>query len=167
MLNAKRSRISPPRGPNVEREQVRLRIASDVMNEVRKLCRSRSVSIAHVIESVLHDRLVSINEPTSLDSLESAIGDLRQDLRLTQGDIERLGEALAFYVYQWFCHTVPIPDSQKKAAAAKGKRRYLTFVQALQNRVHSGRSFLSEIAKDSQDSDSRGIDGAEAMDSEE
>ena len=130
------------------REQVRMRIATEVMGELRSIAKARSVSIAYVAESVLHEQLISGREPASLRGIEASIGDLKRELQLTQGDIERLGEALAFYVYQWFCHTTPIPVTQRKAAAVEGKKRYHNYLRILQNRLHSGRSFLGEIAKD-------------------
>jgi hypothetical protein len=127
------------------KEQIRLRLSAELLTELRGICRARDVSIGDVVQSILHERLLSGREPGTLRSLELSIAELRQAQRNLNDDIDRLAEAFAFYVYQWFCHTIPMPVSQRKAAALDGKRRYQNYVRILQKRLEAGSSFLSAM----------------------
>lgn len=88
----------------------------------------------------------------SADQREAAI--TRRLDRLTRA-IERLErnqtittEALALFVRFWLTTTLPLPDTMREAAQAKGRERYEGFVETLGRRLAKGSTLIKEVSED-------------------
>ena len=84
--------------------------------------------------------------------MEAALG--RRLERLTR-HVERLerhitisNEALALFVRFWLTATPPLPDTAQPTAKAKGRERYVGFVEALGRRLARGQTLAREISLD-------------------
>jgi predicted transcriptional regulator len=101
---------------------------------------------------VVETALASYLSPDHSERMEAALG--RRLDRLTR-QVERLerhisisNEALALFVRFWLTVTPPLPDTAQPAAQAKGRERYLSFVEALGRRLARGQSLAQEISQD-------------------
>lgn len=64
-------------------------------------------------------------------------------------DLQIANEAIALFVRAWLTATPPAPDGEARAAMeAKGRARYEGFLQALGQRLASGRSLTAEVLSD-------------------
>jgi predicted transcriptional regulator len=90
--------------------------------------------------------------PDGPDQLEAALG--RRLDRLTRGlerverDLSIANEAHALFIRAWLTATPAMPDEARGAADAKGRERYLGFVEALGRRLAAGRSITKEVLQD-------------------
>ena len=129
-----------------ETKQARVRFRKTTLEQLISIAKSRNVTVSHVVDSVLQEWLSPIADPVNLKSIEIALAELKTSHQVFQHDLECFAEAFAYYTYQWFCHTVSLPTSQKSAAAIDGKKRYRIFLERLRTRLEEGRSFLGEIS---------------------
>jgi hypothetical protein len=76
-----------------------------------------------------------------LDRLDRRADRLERDLGIAV-------EMLALFIRFWLTATPSLPDAAQAAARAKGRERYIGFIDALGRRLSQGRSFAREIADD-------------------
>jgi predicted transcriptional regulator len=101
---------------------------------------------------IVQTALNSFLSPDNSERMEAALG--RRLDRLTR-QVERLerhttisNEALALFVRFWLTATPPLPDTAQRAAQAKGRERYESFVEALGRRLARGQTLAKEISLD-------------------
>jgi hypothetical protein len=119
-----------------------------LFDRLESMARSRRLPKTHIVEAAL----ASFLTPDDSDQREAAI--TRRLDRLTRA-IERLerdqeitGEALALFIRYWLTSTPPLPDDLREAAQAKGKERYLGFVETLGRRLAKGTTLAKEVIRD-------------------
>ena len=116
--------------------------------ELESLAARRKVSKSQIVEAALASYL----SPDAADQREAAI--VRRLDRLTRS-IERLerdvtisSEAVALFVKFWLTTTLPLPDTMRDAAQAKGRERYEGFVDALGRRLARGNTLTKEVSEE-------------------
>ena len=86
------------------------------------------------------------------DSLEAALGRrldrMSRQIERLERDIGISNEAHALFIRAWLSATPALPPEARAAADAKGRERYLGFVEALGRRLAAGRSLAKEVLED-------------------
>jgi predicted transcriptional regulator len=104
---------------------------------------------------IVRAALASFLTPDGPEQLEAALSRRLDRLARAQDRQERdLGiglEALALFIRAWLTATPPVPEPGRAAAEAKGRERYLGFVEALGRRLAAGRSLRDEVLEDRAD----------------
>jgi hypothetical protein len=101
---------------------------------------------------IVRAALASFLSPDGRDQLEAALG-RRLDrmvrcLERLERDLAICNEAQALFIRAWLIATPPVPEPGRTAAEAKGRERYVGFVEALGRRLAAGRSLAKEILQD-------------------
>lgn len=83
--------------------------------------------------AIVEDALRAYIDPDSDPTREELLLKRMDQFDIRQGAIERdlalCTETLAQYILYWLTHTHPIPDGERDAARAVGKRRFNEFLQ--------------------------------------
>ena len=124
------------------------RLPPELASQLADYANRKRVPQALVVETALASYL----SPDNSERMEAALG--RRLDRLTR-QAERLerhvtisNEALALFVRFWLTVTPPLPDTAQPAAQAKGRERYVGFVEALGRRLAKGQTLSQEITQD-------------------
>lgn len=124
------------------------RLPPELASQLADYANRKRVPQALVVETALASYL----SPDNSERMEAALG--RRLDRLTR-QTERLerhvtisNEALALFVRFWLTVTPPLPDTAQPAAQAKGRERYVGFVEALGRRLAKGQTLSQEITQD-------------------
>lgn len=106
--------------------------------------RKRS-SQAEIVEAAL----VSFLSPDSSERMEAAfsrrIDHVVRQLDRLDHSVEVGNEALALFVRFWLTATPPLPDTATPAVQAKGKERYIAFLEALARRLDEDVRFVDGV----------------------
>ena len=124
------------------------RLPPELARQLADYANRKRVPQALVVETAISSYL----SPDNPERMEAALA--RRLDRLTR-QVERLerhvtisNEALALFVRFWLTATPPLPDTAQPAARAKGRERYVGFVEALGRRLAKGQSLAKEISQD-------------------
>jgi predicted transcriptional regulator len=83
------------------------------------------------------------------EQLEAALGRrldrMSRQLERLERDVAIADEALALFIRAWLTATPAVPESVRAAAEAKGRERYVGFIEALGRRLAGGRSLGREV----------------------
>lgn len=86
------------------------------------------------------------------EQLEAALGRrldrMSRQLERLERDVTIADEALALFIRAWLIATPAVPEQTRVAAEAKGRERYLGFVEALGRRLAAGRSLAKEVLEE-------------------
>lgn len=92
-------------------------------------------SQAHIVEQALRARF----DPDAKATLEARLLKRMDAFDLRQAAIERevsfTFEALCHYVFYWLTQTEPLPDGERDAAHALGKRRFDYFISQVATKI--------------------------------
>lgn len=101
---------------------------------------------------IVRTALASFLTADGPEQLEAALSRRLDRLARGQERLERdLGislEAIALFIRAWLTATPPVPEPGRPAAEAKGRERYLGFIEALGRRLAAGRSLRQEVLED-------------------
>lgn len=101
---------------------------------------------------IVRAALASFLSADGPEQLEAALGRrldrMSRQLERLERDVTIADEALALFIRAWLTATPSVPDSLRAAAEAKGRERYVGFVEALGRRLAAGRSLASEVLEE-------------------
>lgn len=101
---------------------------------------------------VMRAAVASFLSPDGPDQMEAALGRrldrMSRQVERLERDIGIANEAMALFVRAWLTATPAVPDDGRAAAEARGRERYLGFIEALGRRLASGRSLAKEVSED-------------------
>ena len=124
------------------------RLPPELARQLADYANRKRVPQALIVETAL----ASFLSPDNSERMEATLG--RRLDRLTR-QVERLerhttisNEALALFVRFWLTATPPLPDTAQPTAKAKGRERYVGFVEALGRRLARGQTLAQEISLD-------------------
>lgn len=121
----------------MKRNRINIRVSDDLWERLTVEAAAHGSTMTAIIETAIEQYLdldrVQASEAQLLSRIDSF--DLRQDRIET--DLRLCTETLAQYVLYWLTQMQPIPEAERDAAHALGKRRYDYFVQQVAKRVGS------------------------------
>ncbi|MBY0329942.1 MAG: ribbon-helix-helix domain-containing protein [Acetobacteraceae bacterium] len=130
------------------RTKATFRLPPELIQRLTDYAARKRVSQAVVVEAALESYL----SPDGAERLEAALARRLDRLSRASERLERhitIGnEALALFVRFWLTSTPPLPDAALAAVQAKGRERYVAFVEALGRRLAQGQRLDVELATD-------------------
>lgn len=132
------------------RVRLNVRIAAELAEQLDALVRRERRTQADIVETAL----LSLFSPDSIDRRD-AIVTRRLDRQARQIEAMRqeliVGtESLALYIRYFLTVTPALPESQQKAARAKGAERFAAFTENLGRRLGEGKRLLGDLHLDTQ-----------------
>lgn len=113
----------------MKRHRINIRLADEMWFRLQTEASSHEVTMTAIIETALAQYF----EPEKVEARENALLSRMDRFDARQGQIEadvRLcTETLGQYVLYWLTRTEPIPEGERDAAHALGKRRYDYFTR--------------------------------------
>lgn len=86
------------------------------------------------------------------DQLEAALGRrldrIVRQLERVERDLSISNEAHGLFIKAWLTATPAVPEGARMAVEAKGRERYLGFIEALGRRLAAGRSLRAEVLEE-------------------
>ena len=125
--------------------QVRFRLSKDNFQRLEKEAQARRVSVNYLIGVVIDQALSEATPEKAWETGLKMMSEVRARQKAIGQDFECLFETLCLFVYQWFCHTMALPESQKRAAAIDGKQRFEKFLDLVRTKLNDGRSPFSRL----------------------
>lgn len=145
MLDRKSSSRQRSYSPRRNSKQVRFRVSADSLLRLEKEARSRRVSVNYLVGVLVDDALSKATPDSAWETGLKLMAEVKARQKNIGTDIECMFETLCFFVYQWFCHTTPLPESQRRAAAIDGKHRFEKFLELVRSKLNEGRSPFSRL----------------------
>lgn len=114
-----------------------IRISEVLRDEIRKAAEEKGLSISGLVGSAVQEYL---SDQRGLDekSARAKLIRLERSFKGLRSDIEVLLEVILHFVFQWFCYTPALGDSDKDAVLIEARERYNRFVAILKRRLESG-----------------------------
>lgn len=116
-------------------KRINIRVEDELWEKLKLEAHAHSASMTAIIEMALRQYF----HP---DEIERRDGELlsrmdRYDARQDQieTDLRLITETLAQYVLYWLTRTQPLPEGEREAAYALGRRKYERFIQQVANRM--------------------------------
>lgn len=101
---------------------------------------------------IVRAAVASFMSADGADQLEAAIGRrldrISRQLERLERDLGISNEAHALFIRAWLSATPALPEAGRASAEAKGRERYLGFVEALGRRLAAGRSLAKEVLEE-------------------
>jgi len=130
------------------RSKATFRLPPDLIRRLADYAARKRVSQAAVVEAALESYL----SPDGPDRLEAALSRRLDRLSRASERLERHvtvgNEALALFVRFWLTSTPPPPDTSIASSQAKGRERYVGFVEALGRKLAEGPALTDELSVD-------------------
>jgi len=122
------------------------RLPSDLAGKLVGHAGRKRVPQALVVETAPHSfrRII----PSGWKPLGRRLERLTRHVERLERHITISNEALALFVRFWLTATPPLPDTAQPTAKAKGRERYVGFVEALGRRLARGQTLAREISLD-------------------
>ncbi len=145
-----RQRSNSPRRNN---KQVRFRVSTSSFLRLEKEARSRRVSVNYLVGVLVDDALSKATPDSAWEVGLRMLSEIKSRQKILGTDLECMFETLCFYVYQWFCHSTPLPESQRRAASVDGKIRFEKFLELVKGKLNEGKSPFSRLLEGDKDDD--------------
>lgn len=119
----------------MKRNRINIRVSDELWERLTVQAAAHGSTMTAIIETAIEQYFDLPQVLASEAQLLSRIDrfDLRQDRMET--DLRLCTETLAQYVLYWLTQMQPIPEAEREAAHALGKRRYDYFIQQVAKRV--------------------------------
>lgn len=121
----------------MKRNRINIRLTDDMWFRLQTEASSHEATMTAIIETALAQYF----EPEKVEARENALLSRMDRFDARQGQIEadvRLcSETIGQYVLYWLTRTEPIPEGERDAAHALGRRRYDYFVQQVAKKLHA------------------------------
>lgn len=119
----------------MKRNRINIRVSDDLWERLTIEVTAHGSTMPAIIETAIQQYFATDQVQHRDAQLLSRIDrfDIRQDRIET--DLRLCTETLAQYVLYWLSQTQPIPEAEREAAYALGKRRYDHFVQQVAKRM--------------------------------
>jgi len=132
----------------MHKHKVTAYLDADVARDLAALAARRRLPATRIVEAAV----TSFLSPDSADQTEAALTRRLDRLTRTMERLERdqqiTGEALAVFIRVWLTTTPPMPDDLREAAQAKGRERYVSFVETLARRLAKGTTLSRELTRE-------------------
>jgi hypothetical protein len=119
----------------MKRNRINIRVSDDLWERLTVEAAAHGSTMTAIIESAIeryfYPEVVERRDAILLSRMDRF--DARQDRIET--DIRLCTETLAQYVLYWLTSMDPLPEAEREAAHALGKRRYDHFIEQVANRM--------------------------------
>lgn len=132
-------------GPRRPQRQVRFRLAEEIFVALEKQANSQKVSVNYLLGSIVEEAFSKNRPDSAWDTGLKLLSEVRARQKTMSSDFECMFETICFFIYQWFCHTTPLPDSQRRGASIDGKIRFEKFLELVRQKLNEGRSPFSRL----------------------
>ena len=125
--------------------RVRFRLSEEHYLKLEREAHLRRVTINYLVGDMIEG---VVGQPTADSAWETGLkllSEVKSRQKILGTDLECMFETLCFYIYQWFCHSTPLPESQRRAAAVDGKIRFEKFLELVKGKLNEGRSPFSVL----------------------
>lgn len=130
----------------MSKPRVHIRLPTDLHERLCREADRPGATKAKIVEAALRAWF----NPQSRSTLEERLLQRLDAFDVRQAQIERDGafifETLAHYILYWLTRTEPIPEGERDAAHALGRRRYDYFINQVARKIGAGNPHMSGVA---------------------
>lgn len=123
----------------MKRQRINIRLIDEMWFRLQTEANAHEVTMTAIIETALAQYF----EPEKVEARENALLSRMDRFDARQGqleaDVRLCTETLGQYVLYWLTRTEPIPEGERDAAHALGRRRYDYFVGQVATRMLESR----------------------------
>lgn len=128
--------------------EVKVYLTADLVRSLDQLAARTRRPKSEIIRAAI----ASFLSPDGSEQLEAAVtrrlDRISRHLQRLERDLAIGNEAIVLFVRAWLTATPAVPEPGRAAAQAKGRERYLRFVQRLGQRLAAGRSLLKDALEE-------------------
>ena len=129
----------------MRKPRLNLRLSPDVYAKLTEMTLRPGVTKSAIVEQALREFF----NPEIRDGMEERILKRLNQFDVRQGHIERdtniAVEALGQFIFYWLTRTDPLPETEREAAHALGRRRFDYFIEQVARKTASHESLTGRL----------------------